>query len=53
VKGASINIYVPGTIIVVDVLLIVYVNSRHEMTWIKISKSTCWSTFDCFNSNKW
>jgi hypothetical protein len=53
VKGASIYIYVPGMIIVVDALLIMYGNSRHEMTWIKISKSTCWSSFDYFNSNKW
>jgi hypothetical protein len=39
----DINIYVLGTIIVVDMLLIVYGNSRYEITWIKISKSTCWS----------
>jgi hypothetical protein len=26
-----------------NALLIEYGNSRHEMTWIKSSKSTCWS----------
>jgi hypothetical protein len=35
VKSASILIFVENA------LLIEYGNSRHEMTWIKSSKSTC------------
>jgi hypothetical protein len=46
VKGASINIYVSGTIIVVDAWLIVYGNSSTRNNLDKISKSTCWSLFD-------
>jgi hypothetical protein len=48
-KSASIS----GLIIVVTTLLIVYGNSSARNNLYKISKSTCWFLFRCFNSNKW
>jgi hypothetical protein len=46
VKGTSLNIYVPSTIIVVDALLIVDGNSSARNNLDKISKSSFCSLFD-------
>jgi hypothetical protein len=41
---------VPKCFILVNVFVNCVLILVHEMTWIKISKSTCWSSFDYFNS---
>jgi hypothetical protein len=44
---------VPKCFILVNEFVNCVIIRAHEMTWIKISKSTCWSSFDYFYSNKW